>query len=78
MGLKRFLHYDAAGTDGSDLQAMWAVYEVIDAEGFSGRIAIPAAQADGAKQEDAALNAVLAEQPSAKPIEAAQAAAASA
>ncbi len=60
---KRFLNYDAQGTDGADLQQMRAVFEVLDDDGMTVQVAIPATRADGGPAEDAALRAAVAVRP---------------
>ncbi|GAB4479028.1 MAG: hypothetical protein Kow00124_24140 [Anaerolineae bacterium] len=65
---KRFSHYDAQGTDGSDPARLLAVFDVLDDDGLTVRAAIPAAEADGAAREDAALRAGLGKRPPAAPV----------
>ena len=66
--LKRFRHYDAQGTDGSDPAQMLAVFDVLDGDGLTVQVSIPASAADGGTEENAALITALLEQPAAEPI----------
>jgi len=66
---KRFVGYDAQGTDGSDPRQMVAIFEVLDDDGFTNVVKIPADKADGREAEDAALVTDVDEKPAAEVVD---------
>jgi hypothetical protein len=65
---KRFIHYDAQGTDGADPARLLAVFEVADDDGFTARIAVPALLSDGTAKEDVAIRAAMRQRPPVEPV----------